>query len=204
MKPKINLYYNDIPEELIIDGDVAIDTETMGLNYFRDRLCLLQFSFGDNRAHLVKFDGHSYDAPNLRALLSNSNSTKIFHFARFDLAVIEYYLGVRIDNIFCTKIASRLARTYTDQHSLKELCREILEINLSKQQQTSFWGAKELSEEQKIYAANDVLYLHQIRNRLATMLVEANRQELASGCFKFLQARVRLDLGGWNEDIFAH
>lgn len=201
----VYLHQNDLADDLIISGDIAIDTETMGLNNARDRLCVLQLSNGDGSAHLVQFQPDNFAAPNLKKLLSNKESTKILHFARFDIAVIKKYLGIELENIFCTKIASRLARTYTDAHGLKELCKELLDIQLSKQQQSSDWGAKELSKEQLKYAASDVIYLHRIRAKLMNMLEREGRTEIANQCFLFLNHRTNLDLLGWQDiDIFAH
>lgn len=202
---KITVFYNDIPDGFELSGDLAIDTETMGLNLYRDRLCMLQFSNGNGNVYLVQFLNRDYIAPNLKRLLMDENRCKIFHFARFDLAAIKYYLQIDISNIFCTKIASRLARTYSDAHSLKELCRELLGIQLSKQQQSSYWGKNELSKEQKEYAAGDVLYLHQIRNILQDMLISEGRIAIANSIFAFLPTRIQLDLIGWSEvDIFMH
>ena len=201
----VYLYQNDIPDDFVLEGDIAIDTETMGLNNHRDRLCLLQFSNGNGDAHLVQFTNSNYDAPNLKKLLADDKRVKIFHFARFDVAVIYLYLGVIIDNLYCTKIASRLSRTYTSEHGLKDLCRELLSIQISKQQQSSDWGRIELSKEQKDYAASDVLYLHSLREKLNEILVREGREELALGCFNFLPVRVLLDTEGWQgEDIFQH
>ena len=195
-----------MPPEVSFDGSVAIDTETMGLKPHRDRLCLVQISAGDGEAHLIQFDKNSdYNAPRLKALLSDRSVTKIYHYARFDVDVLERYIGAADGPIFCTKIASKLVRTFTDRHGLKELCRELLSIDLSKQQQSSYWGATELTEEQKKYAASDVLYLHAIKDKLESMLKREGRLELAHECFKFLPTRVRLDRYGWDEpDIFAH
>ena len=201
----INLYIGDLPSNLDLGTTVAIDSETMGLKPHRDRLCLIQLSSGDGNAHLVKFEQQNYNAPNLVKLLKNSDITKIFHYARFDVAVINKYLQVQIDSIYCTKIASKLVRTYTDKHGLKDLCKELLRLDLSKQQQSSDWGAKDLTEEQKIYAASDVLYLHKIKEILDQRLLREERNELADFCFKFLQTRANLDLIGFeNEDIFSH
>ena len=195
----------DLPPNLDLGTVVAIDSETMGLKPHRDRLCLIQLSSGDGNAHLVKFEQQNYNAPNLVKLLENSDITKIFHYARFDVAVINKYLQVQIDSIYCTKIASKLVRTYTDKHGLKDLCKELLRLDLSKQQQSSDWGAKDLTEEQKIYAASDVLYLHKIKEILDQRLLREGRNELADFCFKFLQTRASLDLIGFeNEDIFSH
>ncbi len=201
----IHYHQQDLPSNLVIPGDLAIDTETMGLNTHRDRLCLLQLSNGNGDAHLVHFTDNQYACPNLRKLLLNTTATKIFHFARFDVAAIEHYLKISLTNIFCTKIASRLARTYTDSHGLKELCRELLGVQISKQQQSSDWGNKILSKEQQEYAASDVLYLHQLRDILVTMLKRENRLSLAHTCFDFIPTRASLDLAGWHElDIFSH
>ncbi|XVN43610.1 MAG: ribonuclease D [Candidatus Rickettsia vulgarisii] len=201
----IIVYQNDIPEDFNLEGDIAIDTETMGLNLNRDRLCILQMSNGNGDAYLINFIEKNYAAPNLKKLLLDKNREKIFHYARFDLAAIKKYLDIDLENIFCTKVASKLVRTYTDFHGLKDLCRELLSIQISKQQQSSYWGTKELTEEQKEYAAKDVLYLHQLRSILQQMLVAENRLEIAKQIFKFLPARANLDLIGWNNiDIFSH
>lgn len=206
---KIHLHHGDLPDNLDLGDCVAVDTETMGLKPIRDRLCLIQLSAGDGECHLVKFDahedGHHYDAPNLRSLLASPDILKLFHFARFDVAVIAFHLGVMVDHLYCTKIASKLCRTYTDQHGLKALCKELLNIEISKQQQSSDWGAEELSEEQKAYAASDVLYLHQIKDKLDAMLEREHRTEMALDCFSFVPCRVMLDLSGWDgHDIFDH
>ncbi|MBL6621184.1 MAG: ribonuclease D [Rickettsiales bacterium] len=203
----IYIHQNDIPDDLVFSGkEIAIDTETMGLNIKRDNLCLVQISEGDGNAHLVKFDiNKGYDAPNLKKLLSNDKILKIFHFARFDVAVIRYYLNVYMNNIFCTKIASRLSRTYTDFHGLKDLCSELLGVSISKAQQSSNWGAQELSNAQKKYAAQDVLYLHELKDKLTEMLKNNDRLTLANECFNFMNIRVDLDLNGWSSlDIFKH
>jgi len=202
--PKIKLHKGDLPAGLTFPNGIAIDTETMGLNPHRDRLCLVQLSGGDGTAHLVKFDGKSYDAPNLKALLADPKTLKIFHFARFDVAVLEHYLGVVTNPVYCTKIASKLARTYTDRHGLKDLVGEILGIEISKQQQSSDWGAAELSDSQRAYAANDVLHLHALKARLDEMLARTGRQDLARAAFGFLPIRAKLDLSGFEDDIFAH
>ncbi|RUP08669.1 ribonuclease H-like domain-containing protein [Hyphomicrobium sp.] len=203
--PKIKLHKGDLPAGLTFPNGVAIDTETLGLNPHRDRLCLVQLSGGDGTAHLVKFDGKNYDAPRLKALLTDPKVLKIFHFARFDIAVLEQYLGVATTPIYCTKIASKLSRTYTDRHGLKDLVGELLGIELSKQQQSSDWGASELSDSQKAYAANDVLHLHEVKKKLDMMLAREGRQDLAEKAFGFLPTRARLDLAGFEEDdIFAH
>lgn len=201
----IHLHKNDLPDGLTFSGSVAVDSETLGLNPLRDRLCLVQLSAGDGDAHLVQLDRETYDAPNLKALLADETVGKIFHFARFDIAVFRHYLGVETTPLFCTKIASKLARTYTDRHGLKDVCRELAGVELSKQQQSSDWGAAALSDAQKDYAAADVLYLHTVKARLEEMLAREGRTELAEACFRFLPARATLDLAGWAEsDIFAH
>jgi ribonuclease D len=177
----------------------------MGLNPHRDRLCLVQLSAGDGTCHIVQFRGDDYRAPNLRRLLTDPGVTKIFHFARFDLAVIKAYLGVMVGPVYCTKVAARLVRTFTDRHGLKDLCRDLLGVELSKQQQMSDWGAAELTPEQLKYAASDVLHLHALRARLQTLLEREGRVELAEGCFRFLPTRAQLDLGGWiDPDILEH
>lgn len=201
----IYLYENDLPEGLEFPNGVAIDSETMGLNPIRDRLCLIQLSSGDGNAHLVQFKDPTYNAPNLKKLLADPTIDKIFHFARFDIAAVMAYLNVECYPVYCTKTASRLVRTFTDRHSLKELCRELIGVELSKQQQSSDWGAETLSEDQKTYAASDVLYLHKLREKLDEMLERENRAELAQACFDFLPVRAALDLEGWPDfDIFAH
>ncbi|HAJ89926.1 MAG TPA: ribonuclease D [Rhodospirillaceae bacterium] len=202
----IFLHQNDLPADLPFGSSVAIDTETMGLNLVRDRLCLVQLSFGDGHAHLVQFGPNSnYDAPNLKRLLRDQNIQKLFHFARFDLASIEAYLGVMCTPVYCTKIASRLVRTFTDRHSLKALCSDLLGVELNKQQQSSDWGSLTLNDDQKTYAASDVLYLHRLKEKLDVILEREGRMELAKACFEFLPARAKLDLVGWPEiDIFAH
>ena len=201
----INLYSGDLPSSLNLGPVVAIDSETMGLKPQRDRLCLIQLSSGDGNAHLVQFERCNYTAPNLVKLLEDPDITKVFHYARFDVAIIKKYLKVRTTSIYCTKIASKLVRTYTDKHGLKDLCKELLNLDLSKQQQSSDWGAKNLTEEQKTYAASDVLYLHKIKEILDQRLLREERDELAAFCFEFLQTRANLDLIGFeNEDIFSH
>jgi ribonuclease D len=202
---KIKLHHGDLPDGLTFPNGVAIDTETLGLKPHRDRLCLVQLSSGDGTAHLVKFDGENYDAPRLKALLTDPKILKIFHFARFDIAVLGLYLGVETSPIYCTKIASKLARTYTDRHGIKDLASERLAVELSKQQQSSDWGSAELSDSQKAYAANDVLHLHAIKAKLDPMLSRVGRRELAQAAFEFLPTRARLDLIGFeDDDIFAH
>ena len=199
------LHKNDLPADLQFGDSIAIDCETMGLNIFRDRLCVIQISSGDGNAHLVQFELGKYDAPNLRKLLSDDKILKIFHFARFDLVAIQYYLKVEVKNIYCTKIASRLVRTYTDSHGLKALCDEILGVDLSKKQQTSDWGNKEITEKQIDYAAADVLYLHKLKIRLDEMLKREKRMEIFEACVKFLPTRAKLDIQGFGSmDIFSH
>ena len=202
----IEVHQGDIPASLEFGDLIAVDTEAMGLNNHRDRLCLVQLSAGDGTAHLVKFNASDdYSAPNLKALLADRTKTKIFQYARFDIAVISKYLGVDCDPIYCTKIASLLARTYTDSHGLKGLCRELLNIDLSKVQQSSDWGADELSDDQILYAASDVLYLHRLRDALDVMLKREGRTAYLEACFRFLPTRAALDLAGWVDvDIFHH
>jgi ribonuclease D len=202
---KIKLYQGDLPDGLDLGPLVAIDTETLGLNPQRDRLCLAQLSAGDGVCHAVQFAAGQYAAPNLKKLLTDPGVTKLFHFARFDIAMFRQYLGVDCKPIYCTKIASKLVRTYTDKHGLKDLVRELLNVDLSKEQQSSDWGAAELSEKQLAYAANDVAHLHQLKEALDQMLAREGRTQLARACFDFLPARAKLDLAGWEEvDIFAH
>jgi ribonuclease D len=202
---KIKLHKGDLPAGLDLGPLVAIDSETLGLNYFRDRLCLVQLSSGDNVCHAVQFAPGAYAAPNLARLLTDPNVTKLFHFARFDVAMFRRYIGVTTAPIYCTKIASKLVRTYTDKHGLKDLVKELLGVDLSKEQQSSDWGAPELSEKQLAYAANDVAFLHRLKEVLDTMLAREHRTALAQACFQFLPSRSQLDLAGWEEtDIFAH
>ncbi len=201
----IHLYQNDLPDNVHFTGAVAVDTETLGLKPARDRLCLVQLSGGDGEAHIVQFTRGTYDAPNLKAVLQDKKLLKIFHYARFDLAVIAKYLNVHAAPLWCTKIASKLVRTYTDKHGLKELCRELLAVDLSKQQQSSDWGAPQLSDAQLKYAASDVLYLHQLKESLETMLDREGRRPMAEACFGFVLVRAAMDLEGWEDiDIFAH
>jgi ribonuclease D len=205
----IKLYENDLPEDFdwsgARDGCVAVDSETMGLNPVRDRLCVVQLSLGDGHAHLVRFPKGSYDAPRLKALMTDRAVTKIFHFARFDVAVMKAYLGIETTPVYCTKIASKLVRTYTDRHGLKDVLRESVGVELSKQQQSSDWGAVKLSDAQLSYAASDVLYLHDAKAWLDERLDREGRRGLAEAAFAFLPVRAQLDLGGWAEtDIFAH
>ncbi len=201
----MTLYQGDLPDGLSLGPIVAIDTETMGLMPGRDRLCVIQLSSGDGMAHLVQFQRGRYDAPNLRRLLSDQSITKLFHFGRFDIAVLYAYLGVLARPVYCTKIASKLTRTYTDRHGLKDIARELLGIDLDKQQQSSDWGSADLSENQMKYAASDVLYLHALKTKFDIMLDREGRVGLANSCFEFLPTRAALDLAGWPEqDIFAH
>jgi ribonuclease D len=201
----INLHQHDLPEGLDLGPVVAVDTEAMGLNPHRDRLCLVQLASGAGECHLVQFRRAQYHAPNLCRLLDDPGVEKLFHFARYDVAVIRHYLGVLCRPVYCTKLASKLARTYTDRHGLKDLCQELLGIELSKQMQSSDWGAPELSEAQLTYAAGDVLHLHEIRRRLDGMLAREGRQALAAACFAFLPDRAELDLAGWaSQDVFAY
>jgi ribonuclease D len=202
----IYLHQEDLPEGVLAPGPVAVDTETMGLQPGRDRLCLVQISDGGGDEHLVRFaSGSDFAAPNLKAVLTDPTRLKLYHFARFDLASIKAYLGVMAGPVFCTKIASRLVRTYTDRHGLKDLVRETLGVELSKQQQSSDWGAPELTEAQKEYAASDVRYLHRLRDVLAPKLEREGRTDLAQAIFDFLPHRATLDLAGWPEvDIFSH
>jgi ribonuclease D len=201
----IRLHRGDLPDISRYRGAVAIDTETMGLDVSRDRLCVVQLSPGDGSADVVQIPSHGADAPNLKRLLGDKALLKIFHFGRFDLAVLSKTFGLMPEPVYCTKIASRLARTYTDKHGLKDLVREVLGQDLSKQQQSSDWGAPELSDAQVAYAAADVIHLHALKERLDAMLAREGRQQLAAACFRFLPDRVRLDLAGFvGEDIFAH
>ena len=201
----IELHEDDIPGSLSFSGAVAVDTETQGLNLGRDRLCVVQLSGGDGVCHLVQIRDGKYDAPNLKALMADTAVTKIFHFARFDLAILKRYLDVTVSPIFCTKIASKLVRTYTDRHGLKDVTRELLNIELSKEQQSSDWADEKLSEDQLKYAAADVLNLHDIHRKLQAMLIREGRLELAQACFDFLPTRTQLDLDGWDDvDIFSH
>ena len=200
-----HLHHGDLPDGLSFGDTVAIDTETMGLLPHRDRLCLVQLSAGDGETHLVQFAKDSYDAPNLKALLTDPKVVKLFHFGRFDIAVLKHHLGVLTGPVYCTKIASKLVRTFTDRHGLKDLCKDLIGVEISKQQQSSDWGADHLTEEQLKYAASDVLYLHRMRDKLNEMLAREGRTEIAQACFDFLPHRAALDLAGWPEnDIFSH
>lgn len=203
--PQPTLHRGDLPAGLSFGPSVAVDTETLGLKPHRDRLCLVQLSAGDGTAHIVQLDGTDWSAPRLKALLTDAAVTKIFHYARFDVAVLERYLGVVTASIYCTKIASKLARTYTDRHGLKDLCGELLGIELSKQQQSSDWAAAQLSPQQLAYAASDVLHLHKLKSTLDTMLARQGRMAFAQECFDFLPTRAALDLAGFEDiDVFSH
>jgi len=202
---KIKLHKNDLPDGLDLGKIVAIDSETLGLNPFRDRLCLVQLSSGDGTCHAVQFAAGGFAAPNLKRMLTDPDTIKLFHFARFDMAMFRRHLGVMTAPVYCTKIASKLVRTYTDRHGLKDLVKDLLNVDLSKEQQSSDWGAAELSERQLAYAANDVAYLHRLKDALDAMLAREGRTALAKACFDFLPARAALDLAGWDDvDIFAH
>ena len=199
------LHRGDLPDDITFGATVAVDSETMGLDPRRDRLCVVQLSAGDGDCHLVQFAQGDYAAPNLKALFTDADVTKLFHFARFDVAAFRHHLGIVCAPVYCTKIASKLVRTYTDRHGLKDLCRDLLGVELSKQQQSSDWGADVLSPEQISYAASDVLYLHQLRERLDTLVAREGRAEIAAACFAFLPCRAALDLLGWDDpDIFRH
>lgn len=201
----IYFHKNDLPDTVNFSSAVAIDTETMGLNIIRDRLCLIQLSNGDGNAHIVQFSNGNYQAPNLKKILLDESLQKIFHYARFDLASIYFYLNIEIKNIYCTKIASKLTRTYTDSHGLKTLCEELLNVEISKKQQSSDWGNININEKQLEYAASDVLYLHKLKEKLDIMLVREQRQQLFQSCLDFLPTRVKLDLEGFSSlDIFSH
>jgi ribonuclease D len=203
----VHFHEEDLPEGVTFaDGPIAVDTEAMGLNPHRDRLCLVQLSDGKGDEHLVRFGPRSdYSAPRLKALLADPNRLKLFHFARFDIGIMQAYLGIMAAPLYCTRTASRIARTYTDRHGLKDLVKELIGQEISKQQQTSDWGAPELSEAQRDYAASDVRFLHQLKARLDERLAREGRAKLAQACFDFLPARARLDLAGWAEqDILAH
>lgn len=206
----ITLHYDDLPNGLSFGDSVAVDTETMGLNPHRDRLCVVQLSAGDGTAHLVhlrpaSLGGKGYDCPNLKRILADSHITKIMHFARFDVAILQHCLNITVQPVVCTKIAARLVRTFTDRHGLASLCRDLLGVELNKQQQTSDWGASVLTPEQRLYAASDVLYLHALWKKMEALLERENRRDIAQACFNFLPTRARLDLLGYEEpDIFSH
>lgn len=201
----VHLHKRDLPDGIDFGTSVAVDTETQGLSLIRDKLCLVQLSAGDGDAHIVQMDRNAYDAPNLKALMANPDVTKIFHFARFDVAMMMRDLGVTVAPVFCTKIASGLVRTYTDRHGLKDLTKELINVDLSKQQQSSDWAAENLTEAQLNYAASDVLYLHQLKTILSARLMREDRWDIAQGCFEFLTTRAKLDIAGWADvDIFSH
>ncbi len=206
----IHLHRHDLPDGLTLGPVVAVDTETMGLRPHRDRLCLVQMSAGDGQVHMVQLipvalGGRGFDAPNLARLMADPTVTKLMHFARFDVAVLQHSLGITVAPVLCTKIAAKLVRTFTDRYGLKDLCKELLGVDLSKQQQSSDWGAPELTSEQMAYAASDVLYLHRLWEKLDALLVREGRRELAQACFDFLPTRGRLDLLGYEDpDIFHH
>jgi ribonuclease D len=201
----VYLHEGDLPDGLDLGPEVAIDSETMGLRFRRDPLCVVQLSSGDGDAHVVRLNRPAYDCPNLKRLLADPGVLKLFHFGRFDIGMFQLHLGVDVAPVYCTKIASKLARTYTDRHGLKDVAKELAGVDMSKAQQSSDWGSAELSQAQLDYAASDVLYLHAIKTRLNEMLVREGRMELAQACFDFLPMRSRLDLAGWDEiDIFAH
>lgn len=201
----VHLHKNDLPDGLSFGKSVAVDTETQGLSLVRDKLCLVQLSSGDGDAHIVQVDRDTFDCPNLKALMVDPDVEKIFHYARFDVAMLKQHLGVDTAPVYCTKIASALVRTYTDGHGLKNLCKELLSVDLSKQQQSSDWASESLTQAQLSYAASDVLYLHQLQRILTARLIRENRYEMAKSCFEFLPTRCDLDLAGWGEvDIFSH
>ena len=201
----ITLHRGDLPADLSFGSAAAVDTETMGLNPHRDRLCLVQLSAGDGDAHLVQIPRGPVKAPRLAALVADPTVLKLFHFGRFDIAVLEHALGVRCEPVYCTKIAAKMVRTFTDRWGLKDLCKELLGVEISKQQQTSDWGAERLSDDQLAYAASDVLHLHALKAKLDALLEREGRTELAEAAFRFLPSRARLDIAGWPEvDIFAH
>lgn len=203
--PTIHLYKNDLPDGLVFKDAIAVDSEAMGLNPHRDRLCVVQLSGGDGVCHLVQFEPGANSAPNLKRLFEDDAVVKIFHYARFDVLLLKNALGIHVAPIYCTKIASKLARTYTDRHGYKNVCLELAGVQISKEQQSSDWGAETLSEDQLMYAATDVLYLHEVREKLDMMLAREGRTEMAQACFDFLHTRTDLDMAGWlDQDIFAH
>ncbi|MCW8914976.1 MAG: ribonuclease D [Magnetovibrio sp.] len=203
--PEIHLHKNDLPDGLVFQDAIAVDCEAMGLSHVRDRLCLVQLSGGDGVCHLVQIEIGQTEAPNLKRLFEDKAIVKIFHFARFDVMSLKHNLGIHTSPVFCTKIASKLVRTYTDHHGYKHVCRELAGVDISKEQQSSDWGQDELTEEQLVYAATDVLYLHEVRAKLIEMLAREGRTDLAQKCFDFLHTRTDLDILGWAEhDIFAH
>ena len=199
-----HLYKNDLNDNISFGNIIAIDTEAMGLDPARDRLCLIQLYDGKGDCHMVQFENDHQSSPNLVKLLVDQNIQKIFHYARFDMAALKHALKIDVKNIYCTKIASKIARTYTNNHGLKDLCKELLNIEISKKQQSSDWGNVSLSKDQIVYAANDVIHLHAIKNKLDSILIRENRQPLVDACINFLPTRVELDLRGWENDIFSH
>jgi|TARA_B110000438_G_scaffold302339_1_gene359739 ribonuclease D len=199
-----HLYKNDLKDNISFGNIIAIDTEAMGLDPARDRLCLIQLYDGKGDCHMVQFENDHQSSPNLVKLLVDQNIQKIFHYARFDMAALKHALKIDVKNIYCTKIASKIARTYTNNHGLKDLCKELLNIEISKKQQSSDWGNVSLSKDQIVYAANDVIHLHAIKNKLDSILIRENRQPLVDACINFLPTRVELDLRGWENDIFSH
>ena len=202
---KIKLHKNDLPENIKLNNSVAIDTEAMGLNYLRDRLCLVQLTDNNGTCHLIKIESKLYKPINLIKILKNKKIIKIFHYARFDVAILKHSFNINIENIYCTKIASKLARTYTDKHGYKDLCKELLNKEISKTEQTTNWGQKKLTLAQQKYAATDVFYLHKIKEKLDKILIKENRMNLAKNCFNFIKTRTELDLRGWSDqDIFKH
>ena len=202
---KIKLYKDDLPSSLKLGNIVAIDTEAMGLNHLRDRLCLVQISSGNGTCYLIKINDIKKKPINLLKLLNNKKILKIFHYARFDVGILNYTYKINIKNIYCTKIASKLARTFTDKHGYKDLCKDLLGVNILKEDQTSDWGSLNLTKSQQNYAAKDVFYLHKLRLKLNEILVRENRIKLSEGCFNFIEHRVMLDLSGWSDlDIFRH
>ncbi len=203
--PRIKLHKGDLPAGVTFGSSVAVDTETLGLKPHRDRLCLVQLSAGNNEAHLIQLDGKNWSAPRLKALMTDPGVLKIFHFGRFDIAVMRHWLGIDTNPVWCTKIASKMVRTYTDRHGLKDLCSEVLDIDLSKQQQSSDWAQNDLTQQQLAYAASDVLHLHALKDRLEMMLARQGRTALAEAAFRFLPTRAELDLAGFDDmDIFSH
>ena len=202
---KIKLYKDDIPDNLNLGNSIAIDTEAMGLNHQRDRLCLIQLSNGNGVCHLIKINNSKDKPDNLLKVMKNNKILKIFHYARFDVGILNYTYKLNIKNIYCTKIASKLARTFTDKHGYKDICKDLLNINIIKEEQTSDWGAEKLTLSQQKYAASDVLHLHQLMDKLNKILIRENRMDLAKSCFSFIEHRVNLDLSGWSEiDVFKH
>lgn len=202
----IHTHIQDLPDDIEFGNILAVDTEAMGLKWQRDRLCVIQLSDGNGEAHLIHFPKNiPYESPNIKKLLSDTSKLKLFHYARFDIGILKYYLDIDCTPLYCTKIASKLARTYTDRHGLRDLCRELLGVDLSKQQQSSDWGADQLTHDQQNYAASDVLHLHELKEKLDVMLEREGRLKLARDCFEFLPTRIELDIQGWeNHDIFSH